>query len=762
MKINRYTETVIKQRATPNLVNEAAAQYAGSGFGAAAKIAGAGAEYSKKLEDAETRTWVNKAIIEAQREAYMRSDKIKTDPNAQYKGFADSFKPEFSKYTNEYAKSAPSEEARQAYMEAMNEVDLQVYKENKSWENRRTIEVGAENIKLASKDLSDLAYRNKVQGKSNADLYNQADATTLSGIDIYSTEQLTQLNKEIYQGIEQAELNAMLDTNPEELVRETTIGRYSPGDIDADKAINEIMRLEGGFVEDDAGKGPTLYGINSEANPDDYKEIKALYDAGMTSEAQERAKETYKKKYWDAIGADSLPPELRLVAFDAAVNQGQNAAKQMIKQSGGDAGKFTSIRKSRYLKLASSDPSKAQFLDAWLARTDETSRAAKGSDLPPSLLIKYRKKGEEAYKKIRLKNMAETMRFMPMDSMIDTAIKSGEETLVKQAQKYQEELIKDPAGYVSAHPDVQLLSAKLETAQNDAEATRIIQDRNSMMLDIQNEMGVPGYRQSVVPAKAAEETAYAMMDVNSSPDDVLKMFDDYSAQFAGFESDAIGQLKQNGMKDTPLSALLSMPATADRIGFVKAIRAAGENKKMFETADVNLLESNVKTKMEKIVPAITHLPNYQSEVSAYNDGISAMAMQYMAGGMDRKAAVDKATEEVFGKAYKVIDKTLLVPAGVSDKGMRKFLSRQERFIKNTEILVPENVPEESRKDYINDVAQKAEPRTIGTYVMFFDYMGLPILEKNKVKYDAAGNITNAYDAALRFNVYDAAAMGDGF
>ena len=34
-----------------------------------------------------------------------------------------------------------------------------------------------------------------------------------------------------------------------------------------------------------------------------------------------------------------------------------------------------------------------------------------------------------------------------------------------------------------------------------------------------------------------------------------------------------------------------------------------------------------------------------------------MALQYMAGGMDRKTAVEKATQEVFGKAYKVIDKT---------------------------------------------------------------------------------------------------------
>ena len=762
MKINRYTETVIKRRETPNLVNEAAAQYAGSTFGAISDLAGAGAKYAQKLEDAETRTWTNRAIIEAQREAYKRADKVKSNPNAAYKGFADSFKPEFAKYTNEYAKGAPNEEARQAYIEAMNEVDLQIYKDNKSWENRRAVEVGAENIKFATKDLKDLAYRNKVQGKSNADLYKQADATTMAAVDIYSTEQLAQLNKEIYQGIEQSELDAMLDTNPEELVRETTVGRYSTGDVDADKAISEIMRLEGGYVENDAGKGPTLYGINSEANPEEYKTIKTLYDAGKTAEAQEKARETYKTKYWNAIDADSLPPELRLVAFDAAVNQGQEAAKEMLRQADGDAGKFAQIRKSRYIQLASADPSKAQFLDAWLSRTDETSRMAKGSDLPPSLLMEYRKKGEEAYKKIQLKTAAETMRFMPMDSMLDVAIKSGEESLVKQAQKYREELIKDPAGYVSTHPDVQLLSSKLEAAQNDAEASRIIADRNSMMLDIQNEMGVPGYRQSIVPSAVAEETAYAMMDINSSPDDVLKIFDDYSAQYTGFESDAIGQLKGNGMKDTPLSALLSMPPSADRIGFVKAIRAVNENKKMFETDDINMMESGVKAQMDKITPAITHLPNYQNEVAAYNDGISAMALQYMAGGMDRKAAVDKATQEIFGKAFKVIDKTLLVPADVSDKGIRSFLSRQERFIKNSDILIPDSVPEQSREDYLNDLASKAEPRTIGTYIMFFDYMGLPILEKNKVKYDADGNITNAYDAALRFNVHDAAAMGDGF
>lgn len=769
MKINRYTETVIKQRATPNLVNEAEAAYAGATARAVSDVAGSVAnavtarvDYNKKLEDAEARTWVNKAVIEAQREAYIRSDKVKINPNAPYKGFADNFKPEFAKYTNEYAKAAPTEEARQAYMDAMNELDLQIYKDNKSWENKRAVDVGVENINFARQDIKDLAYRNKVQGKSNSELYRQADATTAAGIDIYSNEQLEQLNKELYQSIEQSELNAMLDTNPQELVRETTVGRYSPGDIDANKAIEEILRLEGGYVENDAGKGATLYGINSTANPEEYAAIKTLYDAGNTVEAQNKARDTYKKKYWDAIDADNLPPELRLVAFDAAVNQGQGAAKEMLRQSNGDARKFTEIRKSRYMQLASSDPAKAQYLDAWLARTEETSRMAKGSDLPPELLMDYRRRGEEAYKKVKIQEMSEGMRFMPMDVMIDTAVKSGEDTLVRQAQKYQEELIKDPAGYVSAHPDVQMLSLQLETAQNDAEAVRIIADRNSLMLDIQNEMGVPDYRQSVVPAKVAEETAYAMMDINASPDDVLQKFDNYVAQFVGFESDAIGQLKQNGMKDTPLSALLSMNKESDRTGFIKAIRAASENKKMFETTDINMMESNVRRQMQNIVPAITHLPNYQSEVESYNNGISAMALQYMANGMSQSAAVKKATDEVFGKSFKVVDKTLLVPADVSEGGLRRFLNRKERFIKNTEILIPDNVPDETRENYINEMAQNAEPRTVGNYVMFFDYMGLPILEKNKVKYDANGNIINAYDAALRFDVHNAAAMGEVF
>jgi hypothetical protein len=762
MKINRYTETVIRQRATPNLVNEAEAAYAGGMFGAIASAAGIGIDYAQKLQDSETRTWVNKAIIESQREAYIRSDKVRSNPNAPHKGFADQFKGEFTKYTNDYAKTAPTEEARQAYIEAMNEQDLKIYQDNKSWENRRTVEIGEENIKFAAQNLKDLAYRNKINGKSNADLYNEADATTISAVDIYSQDKLAMLNKEIYQGIEQAELDAMLDANPEELVRETTVGRYSPGDVDADKAIDEIMRLEGGYVENDAGKGPTLYGINSAANPEEYKEIKALYDAGKTAQAQDKAKQTYKTKYWDAINADNLPPELRLVAFDAAVNQGQGAAKEMLKQANGDAGKFAKIRKSRYMQTASADPSKAQFLDAWLSRTDETSRMAKGSDLPPQLLMEYRKKGEEATKKIRLQTISEGMRFMPMDTMLETAIKSGEESLVKQAQKYQEELIKDPAGYVYNHPDIQMVTSKLETATNDAEAKRLLEDRNSMLLDIQQEMGVPAYRQSIVPAKVAEETAYAMLDINSSPDDVLKMFNDYSAQFSGFESDAIGQLKQNGMKDTPLSALLSMSPSADRIGFIKAIRATSENKNLFEQADVNLMNAKVREQMDKISPALTHLPNYQSEIAAYNDGISAMSLQYMAGGMDKNAAVKKATEEVFGKSFKVVDKTLIIPADVEEKGIRRFLNKQETFIKNFEILVPDNVPEQSRQDYINDIARKAEPRSIGTDIMFFDYMGLPILKKEKVKYDESGNITNAYEAALKYNVHNAAAIGAGF
>lgn len=135
-----------------------------------------------------------------------------------------------------------------------------------------------------------------------------------------------------------------------------------PQSSNFDNAVNFVFAQEGGYVADDAGKGETNMGINISANPD--LDVKNL--------TPEQAKETYKKRYWKAVGADMMPPQLALVAFDSAVNQGVSKAKSLVKKSGGDPMKLLALRKQHYDSLVKLNPKKyGKYHAGWMQRLNE-------------------------------------------------------------------------------------------------------------------------------------------------------------------------------------------------------------------------------------------------------------------------------------------------------------------------------------------------------------------------------------------------------
>lgn len=80
------------------------------------------------------------------------------------------------------------------------------------------------------------------------------------------------------------------------------------------KYINRLIEFEGGYVNDEKDPGgETKYGISKRSFPDE--DIKNL--------TKERAKEIYKKYYWDKIKLDRINnQELANNIFDFAVNAG--------------------------------------------------------------------------------------------------------------------------------------------------------------------------------------------------------------------------------------------------------------------------------------------------------------------------------------------------------------------------------------------------------------------------------------------------------
>lgn len=139
---------------------------------------------------------------------------------------------------------------------------------------------------------------------------------------------------------------------------------------------------EGGFVNDpDDPGGATNYGITintaidngMDLNGDgkvDVEDIKA-----MTPIA---AMEVYKNKYWDAVGANDLPWDIGIVAFDTAVNCGVNRTLGWINQLK-RVNKLTwkdlmAMRRIHYATIIQKNPTLRKYKQGWENRVTDLSR----------------------------------------------------------------------------------------------------------------------------------------------------------------------------------------------------------------------------------------------------------------------------------------------------------------------------------------------------------------------------------------------------
>jgi len=162
---------------------------------------------------------------------------------------------------------------------------------------------------------------------------------------------------------------------------------YMPGFKDTgavnaafEAALQKTLKYEGGYVKDDAGKGESNFGINKSANPD--VDVKNL--------TKEKARELYKKRYWDAIGGDALAakdPALATIAFDTAVNMGVSKASQLIAQSKGDPSAMLNLRQQHYNNLVKDNPEKfAPYAKGWKDRVTDLATSvipsAEAGELP--------------------------------------------------------------------------------------------------------------------------------------------------------------------------------------------------------------------------------------------------------------------------------------------------------------------------------------------------------------------------------------------
>ncbi len=163
--------------------------------------------------------------------------------------------------------------------------------------------------------------------------------------------------------------------------------------------IEEIIRIEGGYVDHKADKGgPTCFGIT-------IKTLEAWRGKKLTSNDVKNlekweAYNIYAKEYYQAPGIDKLPELLQPVAFDMAVNMGPTASIKLIQKVihrlgtpisiDGKIGPMTAqsaksacltckghilmdiadARKDYYRDIVARDGSQGVFLAGWINRAD--------------------------------------------------------------------------------------------------------------------------------------------------------------------------------------------------------------------------------------------------------------------------------------------------------------------------------------------------------------------------------------------------------
>lgn len=149
-------------------------------------------------------------------------------------------------------------------------------------------------------------------------------------------------------------------------VAKQAFSAYQPKYTSAD-TINYVMNdLEGGeIIHEDNDGGTVKYGINSKHNP----------GVSVADLSEADAREIYKQKYWNTMGIDDMPADMRLVAFDAAVQHGADKdTKKMIEDADGDPRKLIELRRAYYIKLAKDNPEKnGKYLDGWMNRLAKLS-----------------------------------------------------------------------------------------------------------------------------------------------------------------------------------------------------------------------------------------------------------------------------------------------------------------------------------------------------------------------------------------------------
>lgn len=95
-------------------------------------------------------------------------------------------------------------------------------------------------------------------------------------------------------------------------------------------AFDKLLKHEGGYSDHAADPGgKTRYGVTEAVA----REVG--YRGDMRELPIELAQRIYKDLYWDAVQAENLPPDVRYIVFDGAVNSGVSQSVKWLQRACG-------------------------------------------------------------------------------------------------------------------------------------------------------------------------------------------------------------------------------------------------------------------------------------------------------------------------------------------------------------------------------------------------------------------------------------------
>lgn len=168
-----------------------------------------------------------------------------------------------------------------------------------------------------------------------------------------------------------------------------------------DDALRFVLRWEGGYANHPADPGGETYrGISRRAHPDwhGWAVLDTMADKDAQSLQLELAvRAFYRKRYWDPIYGDLLPPRVALAVFDWAVHSGVRHAVRALQRLVGAkvdgvmgpetlaateayidrraAEEIVAARRTFIRRLLAQRPALAVFEDGWENRIEGLARA---------------------------------------------------------------------------------------------------------------------------------------------------------------------------------------------------------------------------------------------------------------------------------------------------------------------------------------------------------------------------------------------------